>query len=65
MWDDPIVAEVRRIREELSAQVNFDVRAMFADLRKHEAVLGERLKQPRRKADSSDTPESRAKRASA
>jgi hypothetical protein len=34
MWDDPIVKEVREIREirkELSARFNFDVHAIFED----------------------------------
>ena len=43
MWNDPIVAEVRRIREELSAEFDFDPKAIFEDLRKREAALGERL----------------------
>jgi hypothetical protein len=43
MWEDPIVAEVRRVREGLSGQFNFDVRAIFADLRKRQTALGPRL----------------------
>ena len=43
MWEDPIVAEVHRIREQLAAQFNFDVTAMFADMRKRQAALGSRL----------------------
>jgi hypothetical protein len=43
MWEDPIVAEVHRIREQLAAQFNFDVKAMFADMRKRQAALGSRL----------------------
>ena len=43
MREDPIVSEVRRIREELSAQFNYDVRAIFADMRKRQAALGSRL----------------------
>ena len=43
MWDDPIVAEVRAIRERLAEQVQFNVHAMFADLRKRQAGLGSRL----------------------
>jgi hypothetical protein len=42
-WEDPIVAEVRRIREELSAKFNFDVSAIFADLRTRQASAGDRL----------------------
>jgi hypothetical protein len=43
MWDDPIVAEVRAIRERLAAQFAFDVHSIFADVRKREAALGGRL----------------------
>ena len=42
-WEDPIVAEVRRIREELSAKFDFDVPAIFADLRARQSQAGERL----------------------
>lgn len=44
MWEDPIVAEVHRARENVAAQYNFDVAAFFADLRRRQAALGERLK---------------------
>jgi hypothetical protein len=43
MNDDPIVASVRKIREKLSAAFGFDVHAIFADLRRREAALGDRL----------------------
>jgi hypothetical protein len=43
MWEDPIVAEVHRIREQLAAAHNYDVKAMFADMRTREAALGDRL----------------------
>ena len=43
MWEDPIVAEVHRIREQLAARFDFDVHAMFADMRKRQAALGSRL----------------------
>ena len=43
MWEDPIVAEVHRIREQLAAQFDFDVHAMFADMRNRQAALGSRL----------------------
>jgi len=35
--DDPIVAEVRRIREEHAAKFKYDLEAIFADLQKREA----------------------------
>lgn len=43
MWEDPIVAEVRHVRDQLERQFNFDVAAVFADLRKRQASLGSRL----------------------
>lgn len=43
MWEDPIVAEVRRVREELAARFNYDVKAIFADIRARQAALGDRL----------------------
>jgi hypothetical protein len=42
-WEDPIVAEVRRIREDLSAKFNFDVSAIFADIRARQGSVGDRL----------------------
>ena len=36
MRDDPIVAEVRRIREEIAARFDFDVRALAEDLKQQE-----------------------------
>ncbi len=43
MWEDPIVAEVHRIREELAARFDFDIHTMFADMRKRQTALGSRL----------------------
>ena len=43
MNDDPIVAFVRKVREELAAAFDYDVHAIFADLRRREADLGDRL----------------------
>jgi hypothetical protein len=43
MWVDPIVAEVRRVRDELSARFNYDVDAILADIRRRQAALGDRL----------------------
>jgi hypothetical protein len=51
MWEDPIVAEVHRIREQLAAQCNFDIRAFFADLRQRQAALGATLVPPRKRAE--------------
>lgn len=55
MWEDPIVAEVHRTREKLSAEYDFDVKAIFADLRKRQAVLGGRLVPQKRRAEPGPT----------
>jgi hypothetical protein len=43
---DPIVAEVRRVRDELARRFNYDVHAIFEDLRKREGktVTGDELR---------------------
>ena len=43
MREDPIVSDVRQVREQLSAQFNFDIKAIFADLRSRQVSLGHRL----------------------
>ena len=43
MWEDPIVAEVHRTRQKLASEFNYDVKAIFADLRKRQVSLGARL----------------------
>ena len=53
MWEDPIVSELRRVREELDARFDFDVSAIFADIRERQATLGSRLVR-RRGRDKSD-----------
>jgi hypothetical protein len=36
MWKDEIVEEVRKYREEYAAKFNFDLQAMYEDLKKAE-----------------------------
>jgi hypothetical protein len=43
IWEDPIVAEVGKTREQLAGAFNFDVKAIFADLRKRQAESGVQL----------------------
>jgi hypothetical protein len=57
MWEDPIVADVHRIREKLAAEFNFDLKAIFADLRKRQAALGGRLVHPKKRADPTAEPD--------
>ena len=52
MREDPIVAEVRRAREELAARFDFDVKAIFADIRNRQAALGARLTSPKNRTES-------------
>jgi len=46
MWEDPIVSDVRRIREQLAGEYNFDVHAIFEEMRKRQVQLGARLVAP-------------------
>lgn len=40
MLDDPIVEEIRRIRDEHAARFNYDLDAIFDDIKKSEKELG-------------------------
>jgi hypothetical protein len=40
MWTDEIVEEIHRIREEYAKSFNYDLDAIFADLREKEAESG-------------------------
>ena len=39
-WSDPIVDEVRRARDEYAARFNYDLRAIFRDLKEKEKSNG-------------------------
>ena len=56
MRDDPIVEEVRKVRDELAAKFNYDVKAIFDDLRNRQAELGTRLVSRRRKVQPTPNP---------
>jgi len=43
MWQDPIVAETRALRDEYARQFNYDIDAIFADLVAKQATHPERL----------------------
>jgi len=58
MWEDQIVSDVRRAREELSARFDFDVKAIFADIRNRQAALGGRLVSRKKRAEPGPGPES-------
>ncbi|MCK6555461.1 hypothetical protein L6Q96_12910 [Candidatus Binatia bacterium] len=42
MWKDPIVEEVRKIRQEHAERFNYDLRAIAADLRRQQEQSGRR-----------------------
>jgi len=59
MAEDPIVSEVRKIRDQLARHFNFDLKAIFADLRERQSSLGSRLvRRPKRaKAEQAAAPD--------
>lgn len=42
-WSDPIVEEVRRARDAYAARFNYDLRAIFADLKEQERRSGRKV----------------------
>ncbi len=56
MWQDPIVAETRALRDEYASQFNYDSDAIFEDLMEKQAMHPERVVSlPPRKLDVVDT----------
>ena len=43
MWEDPIVAEIRRIREEHAARFNYDLWAIYEELKEQERKSGRKF----------------------
>lgn len=52
MWQDPIVEEIRRIRDEHAKRFNYDLHAICEDFRKMQSSSGRTVvsRQPRRPA---------------
>jgi hypothetical protein len=42
-WSDPIVGEVRRVRDTYAARFNYDLRAIFRDLKEQEKRSGRKI----------------------
>jgi hypothetical protein len=42
-WSDPIVDEVRRVRDAYAARFNYDLRAIYRDLKEQEERSGRRV----------------------
>ena len=53
MWEDPIVAEVHRTREKLAAKYDFNLDEYFADVRRRQTSLGNRLVPQQKQAEPS------------
>lgn len=43
MWRDPIVEEVRAAREAYAKRFNYDLRAIYLDLKKQEKKSGQKM----------------------
>jgi len=43
MWEDEILEELHRIREEHAKSFNYDFKAIFADWQKRQAASGKKL----------------------
>ena len=56
MRADPIVEEVHRIRDELAAALNYDIKAIFADLRERQKTVGNRLVPLHKEVSTTNSP---------
>jgi len=61
MWTDPIVEEVRRARDEQARRFNYDLDAIFDDVRRRQAAA-RRKKKGRREGDPKGSRSKRGKR---
>jgi hypothetical protein len=43
MWDDPIVEEVRKVREEHAARFDYDLKRIFQDIKEREEKNGHKV----------------------
>jgi len=43
MWKDPIVEEVRHVREERASKFNYDIKAIVEDARRRQTKSGHRI----------------------
>ena len=51
MWQDPIIKEIRELRNQYAAQFNYDLDAIFEDIKKRQEKLKRnRVSCPPRKA---------------
>jgi hypothetical protein len=43
MWEDPLVDEVRQVREKHAARFGYDLRKIYLDLKKQEKASGQQF----------------------
>ena len=43
MWKDPIVEEVRRLRDQYAGQLGYDIKLIFQDIQKRQTQVGKKL----------------------
>ena len=62
MINDPIVNEVRRIRDELAKKFNYDIDAIFIDLREKQKKYSNRIVNLRseRKGEQASAPDAKS-----
>ena len=62
MINDPIVNEVRRVRDELAKKFNYDVDAIFSDLREKQRKYRNRIVNLRRqrKGEQASAPDAKS-----
>ena len=55
-WDDPIVSELRRVRETLLEEADYDLEKLSQRLRKEQLACGRKVvrRAPRRPCDAND-----------
>lgn len=46
IWSDPIVEEVRRVRDAYAARFHYDLRAIYRDLKRQERCGGRKIVSP-------------------
>jgi hypothetical protein len=57
-WSDPIVDEVRRVRDAYAARFNHDLRAIYHDLKEQEKRSGRKVVSCPSESEHIQTPES-------
>ena len=56
-WNDEIVDEVRRVREEHAEKFNYDISAICADIRRKQAASSRRVVSLERKESEKEEPD--------